>query len=199
MKNENSQDFWVEEDDVWICNPCLFNSKSKNVPKKLLPGRSGTFGFVSKSAANKITRNKSRHIESKLHEWCVYESQKESETKSLNDRRNEIAGTKIVRNALLCFIRGYGSDDFLLMNLKDYLAEKDLGSKLYNIATKNDSKIQFFRQRNVIFEALTAKTKNLFKDIRDIAVTLDKVTVQRSSYTVIMTYFFRDGKKLNLK
>ena len=64
------------------------------------------------------------------------------------------------------------------------------------LATKNDSKAQFFRLRNIIFETLTIKTKNLFKEIRDIAVTLDKVTVQRSSYTVIMTYIFRDGKKL---
>ena len=134
MKNVTSQDFWDEEDDVWICNPCLFYSKSKNVPKELLPGRSGGFGFVSKSAATKhINQNKSKHIERKLHEWCVKEFHKELETKSLNERRNEIASTKIVRNALLCFVRGLGSDDFLLLNLKDYLAEKDLGSKLYNI------------------------------------------------------------------
>ena len=30
--------------------------------------------------------------------------------------------------------------------------------------------------------------------MKDIAVTLDKVTVHRVSYTVIMTYFFQNGK-----
>lgn len=32
------------------------------------------------------------------------------------------------------------------------------------------------------------------KDVNFIAVTLDKVTVQRHSYTVILTYFFNKGK-----
>ena len=79
-------------------------------------------------------------------------------------------------------------------NLKDYLAEKDLGTEFYNVATKGDSKSEFFRLRTVIFDILSQKTKHFFQDISDISVTLDKVTVQRKSFTVIMTYFFHGGK-----
>ena len=39
------------------------------------------------------------------------------------------------------------------------------------------------------------KTKTFFKNhVNYITVTLDKVTVQRTSYTVILTFFFHEGK-----
>ena len=61
--------------------------------------------------------------------------------------------------------------------------------------TKNDSHSEFFKLRNVIFDIVSDKTKKFFAEkVRDIAVTLDKVTVNSTSYTVIMTYFFSDGK-----
>ena len=59
------------------------------------------------------------------------------EEKEIEDRiRNEIVGKKIIRNALLCFKRSLGSEDFLALNEKDFLAEKDIGNKIFNIATK---------------------------------------------------------------
>ena len=75
------------------------------------------------------------------------------------------------------------------------MAEKDFGSEFYNIATKDDSKNEFFRLKNIIFDSVTEKNKLFFKEnVQNISVTLDKVTVKRRSYTVIMTYFFFDGK-----
>ena len=105
-----------------------------------------------------------------------------------------MAAKKIIRNALFCFKRSLGSEDFQALNAKDYLSEKDLGSDVYNIATKNDARSEFFRLRNVTFDVLTEKTKQYFSHVKDIAVTLDKVTVQRTSFTVICTYFFNNGR-----
>jgi hypothetical protein len=67
----------------------------------------------------------------------------------------------------------------LALNEKDFLAEKDIGNKIFNIATKNDSRAQYFKTRGEVFELLSKKTKQFFEKIEDIAVTLDKVTVQR--------------------
>ena len=82
-----------------------------------------------------------------------------------------------------------GAEDFLGLN------EKDLGSDIPNTATKNDSKAEYFKLRNVIFEHVSERTKTFFKEeVKHITVTLDKVTVQRTSYTVILTFFFYKGK-----
>jgi hypothetical protein len=98
------------------------------------------------------------------------------------------AGTMVVRNALLCLKKGWSSEDFVSLNEKDDLIE-DIQS-----ATKNDSAAEFFHLRNVIFEKVSDKVKNLMKTIKFLTVTLDKVTVQRTSFTVILTYFFHGGK-----
>ena len=63
----------------------------------------------------------------------------------------------------------------MALNMKDFLAEEDFGSELFNIATQNNSKAEFFRLRNVIFDVVTKQTHKFFEEnIKDIAVTLDK-------------------------
>jgi hypothetical protein len=180
MELDESKEFWIEDEHFWICNACFFHSKSKSVPEPLLAGKKGTFGYVSKKQKpSHIKTSKKEHCEKKLHEWCVDEFEKQEE-KEIEDRiRNEIVGKKIIRNALLCFKRSLGSEDFLALNEKDFLAEKDIGNKIFNIATKNDSRAQYFKTRGEVFELLSKKTKQFFEKIEDIAVTLDKVTVQR--------------------
>ena len=60
--------------------------------------------------------------------------------------------------------------------MKDFLAEEEFGSELFNIATQNNSKAEFFRHRHVIFDVVTKQTHKFFEEnIKDIAVTLDKV------------------------
>ena len=82
---------------------------------------------------------------------------------------------KIVRNALFCFQESLGSKAFVRLNMKDFLAEEDLGLKLYNIATKNDSKKQFFWLRNVVFDVFTKHVKMFFDEhVKYFSVTLDK-------------------------
>jgi hypothetical protein len=75
----------------------------------------------------------------------------------------------------------------LALNEKDFLAEKDIGNKIFNIATKNDSRAQYFKMRGEVFELLSKKTKQFFEKIEDIAVTLDKVTVQRCEIFVFFS------------
>ena len=192
--------FWIESDNYWVCNPCLFNSKRTDIPKQLISKKVGNFGYVVKNrdkstsidSKSNINMAKKRHCESALHHWCVEEFKKKSQENESSQRKNEIVAKKVIRNALFCFKRSGGAEDFLALNAKDFLAEKDVGS--FNIATKNDSTTEFFRLRNVIFDIMTEKTKQFFSsNVQDIAVTLDKVTVNRTSFTVIMTYFFNEG------
>ena len=190
---ESGEDFWIEDNQFWICNACLFHSNSKKVPTALLVGKKGNFGYVSKSGKNSHS-NRIRHCAKPLHVWCVQAFQEAKEEKVKNDVKNKLAGKKIIRNALLCFKRSLGFETFLALNEKDFLAERDKGNEIFSIATRNDSRSQFFDLRSDVFELLSKKTKQFFNEIQDIAVTLDKVTAQRNSYTVIMTYFFSSGK-----
>ena len=45
------------------------------------------------------------------------------------------------------------NEDFVALNAKDFLAERDGGS--HNVATKGDSKAEFFRLRPIIFDIVT--------------------------------------------
>ena len=190
--NDNEK-FWIETDKNWICQPCIFYSKDCT-KEDLVTLRRGNFGCVNKTGQNYvIVASKTRHNKNLLHKWCVKEHLKESEHKVSYDRKNEIAARIIIRNVLLCFKRDWGSVDFLALNEVAFLTQTDIASFLH--ATKNDSRAQFFRLRNVVFDVLAAKTKNFFsKDVENIAVTLDKVTVSRVSFTVILTYYFHKGK-----
>ena len=172
---DESKDYWVEDEHFWICNACFFHSKCKSMPGPLLAHKKGNFGYVSKKQKpSHIKTGKKEHCDNKLHEWCVDEFEKKEEKKIADKIKNEIVGKKIVRNALLCFKRSLGSEDFLALNEKDFLAEKDIGNKIFNIATKNDSRAQYFKMRGEVFELLSKKTKQFFEKIEDIAVTLDK-------------------------
>ena len=173
---ETSEEFWIDSDEFWICNPCLCHSSSKNVPDHLSGLKRGCFGYVGKTGKKSMIKSsKERHLKSSLHKWCVQEYLKVAERKIAADRRNDLAGKKIVRNALFCFKQSLSSADFMALNMKDFLAEEDFGSELFNIATQNNSKAEFFRLRNVIFDVVTKETHKFFEEnIKDIAVTLDK-------------------------
>ena len=71
---------------------------------------------------------------------------------------------------------------------EDFLSEKDLGLEFYNIATKNDSRSQFFRLRTIVFDIITDKIQKFFAEhVSNIAVTLDKVTGKSLSEAFILT------------
>ena len=133
-----------------------------------------------------MKKDQAIHCNYALHMWCVEKFKNESLKQADEKEKNRLAGKKVVRNALFCFLRSYGAEDFLALNEKD--------SDLPDIATKNDSRNMFFKLRNVVFDILSEKTIDFFNDIKYISVSLDKVTVKRTSFTVITTYYFHEGK-----
>ena len=87
------------------------HSTSISVPKQLLSGKRGNFGYVEKGGKGYLVEAvKSRHCDKPLHIWCVKEFEKKEEKRIQQFRRNELAGKKIIRNALLCFKRSLGED-----------------------------------------------------------------------------------------
>ena len=190
-KQENKNDFWEEHDDYYICKPCALHHKSKDVPSGLKSSIKKFFGVIKKHENlqnHHLTRSKTRHESLALHSWCLSKYEKEKEEQITFEQANEEAGKKVIKNAIYCFQNSLSASNFVALNAKDYTCH------LENTATKNDSELAFFHQRDIIFEVLSEKTIRFFQEnVTNISVSLDKVTVQRTTYTVVMTYFFCDG------
>ena len=188
----------VEEHTCWesgllsdICLPCLKYSDLEEVPALLRGEKRGNFGYIkTENDENRsITRNKKRHEKSELHIWCLKKGEQIDAIKEIQKSRNARASQNVVRNALLCLQRGGSSDMFLALVNKDNLTEG------VQVPTKNDSAKTFFDLRKVIFEEHSKRIKQFFQDnVKHITVTLDKVTVESTSYMVILTYFFFEGQ-----
>ena len=187
---------WITTEAHLICKSCIRYAKSDEVPQKLKSLHRGNFGFIERSGTSDgvhranfhATSAKKKHESNDLHIWC---SQKQAEVKASyidSEVKSRQAGMLVVRNALLCLKRGLSSEDFVSMNDKDNMSEN------LNTATKNDSAFHFFDIRNVAYEKLLEMIKTIFRHIDSFTVTLDKVTVGRISYTVVLTYFFFEGR-----
>ena len=166
--------------------------KKENVPAGLRSSIKGLYGVIKRDAKltkHHLTRSKKAHCNLALHNFCVSQYEKQVEEKLDYEKRNENAGKIVISNALLCFERSFGARDFVALNAKEHLLHPETA------ATKNDSESEFFRLRNVAFDILSERTRKFFQEmVKSIAVTLDKVTIHRTSFTVLMTYFFKDGK-----
>ena len=176
-KEEKFQDFWKEYDDYYVCTPCTLYYKSQDVPADYISSRKKGFGIIHKETKDSkqqkswhVTRSKNYHCEIPLHDWCVEKYLQEKDEKQDHDKANKLAGELVISNAILCLQRSFGAEDFVAMNAKDNFCNKNIKY----VATKNDSRAEFFKLRNVIFDIVSDKTKKFFEDIRDISVTLDK-------------------------
>ena len=189
VTEQEFDEYWKEYTDYIVCTPCSLYHKRSDVPAGLRSSIRKGFGIIQKEKidSNKqkrlqkkhhLTRSKKHHCGLALHDWCVSKYKKELNEKVDHDEADKRAGKQIIRNALFCFLKSLSAEDFVALNAKDY------ESLIQTLATKNDSKAQFFRYRNIVFDILSEKTKKFFQDIKDITVTLDKVTVHRVSYTV---------------
>ena len=192
VKSENSKfndECWEEFDDYYICTPCALNHKRKDVPLEYKPSIKSGYGMIKKPQKKfHITSSKNEHNQLELHGWCVGKYKTEKNEKLTYDQSNAEAGKKIIKNAVYCFQNSLGARNFLGLNALNYSCHFE------NTATKNDSEKEFFRLRNVVFDLLTEKTHKFFQEnVNQISVSLDKVTVQRRSYTVVVTFFFYDG------
>lgn len=193
---EKIADIWVTGETLIVCRPCSLYSKSKEVPPHFKIGLRGLYGVInrkrktgSERSLSDISKQCKRHEKSNLHIWCTIKEKREDENKKTYDVRNEEAGLSVVRSAIKTMKRGGGSVDFL--------ADLDLLSLTPGVvyAVKNNSRNAFFDLRDSCFEVVTNKMKHFFvHSINDIAISLDKVTVHHTSYTVVITYFFWDGR-----
>ena len=85
--------------------------------------------------------------------------------------------------------RGLGAQDFMVD--MDYLHS----TPGIPTSQKNDSKTIFFEIRDDAFEIVSEHIHMFIKEkVTELAVTLDKVTVSHISYTVILTFFFYNGR-----
>ena len=189
IKSVENNECWKEYEDSIVCHPCFLYSRGLDVPKKHKKSVKGSLGIFNKANEKNVyslKKDKAIHCNLGIHGWCVNKLKNETLKQADEKETNRLAGRKVIRNALFCFVRSYGAEDFLALNEKD--------SDLPDIATKNDSRNMFFKLRNIVFDVVSEKTINYFKDVKYIAVSLDKVTVKRTSFTVITTYFFHEGK-----
>ena len=99
-------------------------------------------------------------------------------------------GENVIRAALKAFKRGLGSADFQADI--DFL---NLTAGVPN-STKNNSRTTFFSLRDDAFEVVCENIKELFpsRNVTEMAATLDKVTIHHKSYTVLLTFFFYNGR-----
>lgn len=81
---------------------------------------------------------------------------------------------------------------------EDFLRDIDFTHLLPGIlkSQKNNSKHAFFELRADSFEVVTDQVHTLFTsdEISELSATLDKVTVQHRSFTVLLTFFFHLGR-----
>jgi len=130
-----------------------------------------------------------RHCEGSLHKWCVREANKVHQASKTFEELNREAGLAVIMTYLKTARRGGSASDFL--HDIDFLHLLPGITK----STKNNSRNVFFDLRADTFEVVTTVMQELFRSdmVTEFSCTLDKVTVQHRSYTVLMT-FFNEGK-----
>ena len=159
------------------------------IPSGLKKFKRGNFGMVKLAQEQRNTkRGMDTHQKSELHNWCFNKSIQVKKHSTKQQEENEQVAEMIVQNAVFCFKNSMGAQDFIKLNDKD-----NLTTTIKTNATKNVSRQEFFTLRNTTYEKTAEKVKTLFKEVDAFPVTLDKVTVSRVSFMVILSYFFLDG------
>ena len=185
--------FWQEHDDYYICTPCAIHHKRIDVPDDMKPSIKANFGIIKKSENKKkfhVKLSKRDHNKLGLHGWCVLQYENQKKEKNSYEQSNVEAGKKVIKNALYCLQNSLSARNFVGLNAKDYTCY------LENPATKNDSEKEFYKLRDIIFEALSEKTIRFFQEnVKQISVTLDKVTGKSLSEALI--FASRIWKKQN--
>ena len=191
---EISDCFKETDDEKLYCEPCFRQTSSLSFPSHLKPGIKGNHGIFNKPNDPKYKTNKERkkclldHTRSEVHCWCVNQEKNAMTQHDAEAEVNRRCAEILVTNAYGCLKDLDGSKKFCRLN--DML-EMLIPSEY---PTKNDGRQMFFSLREIVFEKLTQKIREKFKSTKSACFTLDKVTVRRTPFTVIMTYFFANGK-----
>ena len=164
-KEEKFYECWKEYDDHFICTPCVLLQKDAPAELKIHVG--GNYGFIKKKTKKgakrknfHITDGKKEHCQNPLHEWCVEKYLMDKNKKHDSEEENKMAGEQVITNALWCLQRSLGAEDFVALNAKDYFCKDNFK----HVANRNDSKANFFRLRNIIFDIVSEKTKAFFEE-----------------------------------
>ena len=187
---------WEEGTEFLICKVCSEHSDSEKAPKGLVKRRTGHFGMISKVTQDGELRSRWRvkqamaiHCEIDLHKWCVREAGRVEEAKKSTEEVNREVGITVILAYLKTARRGGSSIDFL--DNIDYTHLLPGVEK----STQNNSRRAFFDLRADTMEVVDSKVKEMFREkVTEFSITLDKVTVQHKSYTVLLTFFFLEGK-----
>ena len=190
---------WDEGTDFIICKACNEHSDSEAIPKDLVKSKRGKgrgFGVISKVSGNgemrpgwKVNQAMVTHCELDIHKWCAREEVRVKEVKKSTEEMNREVGTTVILTYLKTARRGGSASDFL-----DNI---DFTHLLPGVekSTQNNSRQSFFELRKDAMEVVDSKVKELFRDkVTEFSCTLDKVTVQSRSFTVLLTFFFLEGR-----
>ena len=154
---------------------------------------SGVIGKLSISGEIKpvwqLKQAMRRHCDNSLHKWCARKAEEEKIVNKTFEEENKTVAFNVIRAYLKNARRGLGSADFQ--------ADIDFQHLTPGVpkSQKNDSRSTFFQLRDDTFEVLTGEVHNLFKGdlITELSVTLDKVTIQHRTFTVLLCFFFYEG------
>ena len=190
---------WDEGTDFIICKACNEHSESEAIPKDLVKSKRGKgrgFGMISKVSGNgemrpgwKVNQAMVSHCELDIHKWCAREEVRVKEAKKCTEEMNREVGTTVILTYLKTARKGGSASDFL-----DNI---DFTHLLPGVekSTQNNSRQSFFELRKDTMEVVDSKVKELFRDkVTEFSCTLDKVTVQSRSFTVLLTFFFLEGR-----
>jgi hypothetical protein len=130
-----------------------------------------------------------RHMEKDLHIWCFRKKGRTEKENFTYEDVNRKVGESIIRVALKNLRRGLGSAD--LMADLDFLHSTGAAK-----SQKNDSLNAFYEIQDDSFEIVSEEIKTLFSSgkVTELAATLDKVTINHTSFTVLITFFFYEGR-----
>ena len=195
-KKELLTEDWEEGSEFLLCRPCSQYSTTREVPLELLKSKRGkTLGLISKLESDGSRRPNHRlkqmvkqHSDCDLHKWCVIKSKEVKSAQMSFEEENREAGKVVILSYLKAARRGESSADFMnSINFTHLLSGVPKSTKINSPAI-------FFDLREDAEELVKSAVKKLVKeDMTEIAVTLDKVTVQSRPYTVILTFFFYMG------
>ena len=186
FENNIENGILIEDYNNFHCKSCFKYKDSIDLPDNLKKYIKGNVGVFSKSQAKwNIKKSIKVHMLTSIHYWCQDKFENDLLQQKKQERINLEAGIKIHNNALYCLKKGFSSMDFIDLNSKDASSTK---------ATKNDSKNEFFILRNIYHKILCEKVHQLFENVEEFSCTLDKVTVDRQSFTVLLCFFFSDGE-----
>ena len=203
MIRGEQRDLWMESELHLQCKPCALYARGGDVPQKLKMAIRGNFGIMDKFQAQwRLKESKDRHLVLSLHQWCFQKYIKKRDQRISEEDASRIAGRQVCYNTLWCLTRYGSAYDFLSLNDKYHVFASFAGgtTEVGHVAVKNNSTEMFFILRQVVYDILKKDVQDLFRDeqadtkIRDMALTLDKMTIQHVSYTVILAYFFRRGR-----